>query len=155
MTPTTLTQSESPESPESPEAEKASSRPVAAHVIPIILCFAVMVVLFAADTYVGAGALSGLVSSVALIVICITVLSKAGDMPRSVTCLKSQFRRISLVLVSACAVYLAVGPLVHGVPPTWMMTGFYCGVAAMCMTSNSIENWWEFVSGYPGWRIQK
>lgn len=129
---------------------------VKTHARSFLASAVVVVGLYVASLKIAPGLITWLCSTIALVLIIITVISRIDDITPDQSSLRWQVRRVGLVLVAASAAGIAADPLLpliqpgvtRGVDfPTWREVGFRWGMVLMLMTTPHAPAWWRAVSG--------
>lgn len=84
----------------------------------------------------------------AALIVGITTLVRANDLPREVTGWRGHLRRTGFVFSGLGALSYIIMPWGdHGVWPSWEWVMFLYGVASVWVTTPHLPPWWPYITG--------
>lgn len=123
-------------------------RKIQTHWKPFLAMAAAFMLIYFMSALVRPGVLTYVFSSVACVVIGISVLARASDISIDKISPLWQFRRFSLTMIGMASLVLIFQPLTNTSDwPSWNEVVMRVGVAIMIITSPNQVPWWRYVSG--------
>lgn len=121
---------------------------VRANILPALTLILSILLFYWASLVFQPGAVTYVVSTVALLIIGLTALARVNDISLEQRGFRWQARRLGLVMVGAACLWLILEPLATAHHwPTWPEIMLRWGVALTWLTTPYMPPWWRYITG--------